>query len=160
RVLELVEFGRFPHSRRLTAADRKIVDSALTSLDVSEISHRPIDELSGGQRQRAFLAMVLAQDTDYVLLDEPLSNLDMRHAVQLMKLTRRLADEQNRAVVMVVHDVNFATAFSDMLVAMKDGQIHTAGTVHEVMRNEVLSDLYDMPIHVADVEGRPTLRYF
>src|SRR5690606_5466437 len=106
-VRELVAFGRFPHSGgRLTARDHRLAD-------------RQLDQLSGGQRQRAHVAMVLCQDTDYVLLDEPLNNLDMRHAVHMMRRLRRMADDFGKTVVLVVHDINFASCHSDTIVAMK-----------------------------------------
>jgi iron complex transport system ATP-binding protein len=86
-VHDLVSFGRYPHSRgRLTAEDKVHIDQAISYLNLGDLSHRFLDELSGGQRQRAFVAMVLCQDTDYVLLDEPLNNLDMKHAMAMMKL--------------------------------------------------------------------------
>ena len=123
-VEQLVTFGRFPHSAgRLTQADRRAIHAAIAFLDLSGFENRFIDELSGGQRQRAFVAMVLAQDTDYVLLDEPLNNLDMRHSVQMMQQVRRAADELGRTVVMVMHDLNFSAAYSDQMMALKDGQI-------------------------------------
>ena len=121
-VKELVEFGRFPYSRgRLTAEDGRHVEEAIDFLELAAFSGRPIDRLSGGQRQRAFIAMVLCQDTDYVLLDEPLNNLDMRHASQTMGLIRRLATELNKTIVIVLHDVNFASYHADRVVAMKEG---------------------------------------
>src|SRR5690606_1226500 len=93
-VRELVAFGRFPHSNgKLTAVDREHVDRAIEHFELTDLAHRHLDQLSGGQRQRAYVAMVLCQDTDYVLLDEPLNNLDMRHSVQMMRLLRSMADE-------------------------------------------------------------------
>src|SRR5690606_10310556 len=90
-VRELVSFGRFPYSQgRLTEEDWVHVDEAIQFMELEEIQHEYLDELSGGQRQRAFIAMVIAQDTDYILLDEPLNNLDMKHAVQIMKTLRKL----------------------------------------------------------------------
>ena len=102
-IRELVSFGRFPHSRgRLTAEDIRIVDQAMDYMDLMDMQDDYLDELSGGQRQRAFIAMVIAQDTDYILLDEPLNNLDMKHSVQIMKILRRLVDELGKTVVIVL----------------------------------------------------------
>jgi len=107
RVRELVAFGRYPHSKgRLTQADKLHIDKALTYLDLEDLADRFLDELSGGQRQRAFVAMVICQDTDYVLLDEPLNNLDMKHAVAMMKLLRRASDELGKTIITVLHDIN------------------------------------------------------
>src|SRR5690606_29832354 len=111
-VRDLVAFGRFPHSKgRLTAADRPHIESALAYLNLEPLADRYLDELSGGQRQRAYVAMVLCQDTDYVLLDEPLNNLDMPHAVAMMQRLRRMADELGKTLVVVLHDLNFASCY-------------------------------------------------
>ncbi|MEE3571808.1 ATP-binding cassette domain-containing protein, partial [Pseudomonas aeruginosa] len=121
-VEELVAFGRFPYTRgSLDARDHSEIDQALAFLSLDGLRERYIDELSGGQRQMAFLAMTIAQQTDCLLLDEPLNNLDMKHSVQIMQALRRLCDERGRTVVMVVHDINFAANYSDHIVAMKSG---------------------------------------
>ena len=88
-------------------------------MNLDDIRHQYIDNLSGGQRQRVYIAMTLAQDTDYILLDEPLNNLDMKHSVQIMQVLRKLATELNKTVVIVIHDINFASCYSDYIVAMK-----------------------------------------
>ena len=93
----------------------------MEQLDLTPLADRFLDELSGGQRQRAYIAMVLAQDTDYLLLDEPLNNLDMKHSVEMMRMLRRLADELGKTVVIVIHDINFASCYSDNILAMREG---------------------------------------
>ena len=154
-VRDLVGFGRYPHSRgRLTDADRAHVEQAMGWLDLEGLGDRFLDELSGGQRQRAFVAMVLAQDTDYILLDEPLNNLDMAHAVAMMKLLRRAADELDRTFVVVLHDLNAAAVYSDHMVAMADGKVVAAGKTHELMNDDLLSRVFGLPISVQDVAGR------
>ena len=126
---DLVAFGRFPHSGgRPTVEDKAHIERALAQLDLLPMADQFVDELSGGQRQRAFIAMVLAQDTDYLLLDEPLNNLDMKHSVEMMRLIRRLADELGKTVVMVIHDINFASCYSDTILAMRDGRLLHQGT--------------------------------
>jgi ABC-type enterochelin transport system, ATPase component len=150
-VQELVEFGRFPHARgRLTAADRVRVDAAIDYLDLHPFRGTYLDQLSGGQRQRAFIAMVLAQDTEYVLLDEPLNHLDMKHSVQTMTTLRRLVDDLGKTVVLVLHDINFASVYSDDIIAMKDGAIVHTGPAAAMMEQEVLREVYDfeIPVHV------------
>jgi len=160
-VRELVTFGRYPHSKgRTTAEDRRHVEEALDYLDLTDLGGRFLDELSGGQRQRAFVAMVLAQDTDYVLLDEPLNNLDMVHARGMMRLARRAADELGRTVVAVLHDINFAAAWSDRIVAMKDGRVAASGTPAEIMRPAVLGEIFDMDVAVHQIDGRPVALYY
>jgi iron complex transport system ATP-binding protein len=154
-VRELVSFGRFPHSGgRLTAEDRRRVEEALDWFELGALADRHLDQLSGGQRQRAYVAMVMCQGTDYVLLDEPLNNLDMRHAVQMMRMLRSMADELGRTVVLVVHDVNVASAYSDRIVAMRDGQVVATGPTADLMRPEVLRKVFDVDVEVHELDGR------
>ncbi|WP_430593291.1 ABC transporter ATP-binding protein [Humidisolicoccus flavus] len=159
-VKDLVGLGRFPHSQgRLTAEDQRHVDEALEFLNLTALQHRFLDQLSGGQRQRAFVAMVLAQDTEYVLLDEPLNNLDMKHAVLMMRQLRRAADELGKTIVLIIHDINFASAYADHIVALRDGQIVVAGTAEEIMQDEILTDVFDTEVRVHDLGGRRTAVY-
>ena len=160
RVRELVAMGRFPHSGgRLTKADADAVEAAMGFLDLTDLADRFIDEMSGGQRQRAFIAMVLAQDSEYILLDEPLNNLDMQHSVQMMSQLRSAADELGRTVVMVMHDLNFAAAWSDEIMAMRNGQIVAHGPVAEIMEPELLTHVFSTPVQVVDINGRLTALY-
>ncbi|WP_432573069.1 iron ABC transporter ATP-binding protein [Kineococcus sp. SYSU DK005] len=159
-VRELVSFGRFPHcGGRMGDRDVAAVEEALGFLELTDLQDRFLDELSGGQRQRAHVAMVLAQGTRYVLLDEPLSSLDIRHAVRMMRLLRRAADELGRAVALVVHDVNFAAAWSDRIVAVRDGRVVAQGTPAEVVRDDVLEEVFDTPVRVHVLDGVPTAVY-
>ena len=108
-VRELVTFGRFPYSGgRTTAEDQEIIDRAISYMELGAFEDQFIDELSGGQRQRAYIAMVIAQDTEYVLLDEPTNNLDIYHATNMMKIVRRLCDELGKTVILVLHEINYA----------------------------------------------------
>lgn len=160
-VRDLVGFGRYPHSKgRLTAEDREKVEAAMEFLDLRGFADRFLDQLSGGQRQRAYVAMVLCQDTDYVLLDEPLNNLDMRHCVAMMQLIRRAADDLKRTVVVVVHDINFASAYSDRILAMKDGRLVHDGPPRAIMVPEVLEAVFDIPVHVENVRGHAIGVYY
>jgi iron complex transport system ATP-binding protein len=160
-VRDLVAFGRYPHSKgRPTLEDRAHVDRALAFLDLEALADRFLDELSGGQRQRAFVAMVLCQDTDYVLLDEPLNNLDLRHAVSMMRLLRRATDELGKTVVLVLHDINFAARWSDHVVAMRDGAVVHQGTPDEIIHADVLRDVYEVDVAVHCLDGCPVAVYF
>ncbi|MBM7716617.1 ATP-binding cassette domain-containing protein [Siminovitchia sp. FSL H7-0308] len=153
-IRELVSFGRFPYSKgRLTAEDEIKVDEALTYMDLLTMQDTYLDELSGGQRQRAFIAMVIAQDTDYILLDEPLNNLDMKHSVQIMKMLRRLVDELGKTVVIVLHDINFASVYSDRIVAMKNGKVVKDGPTKEIIQSDSLREIYDMDIPIKNVNN-------
>ncbi|MBS6217660.1 MAG: ATP-binding cassette domain-containing protein [Clostridiales bacterium] len=160
-VRELVSFGRFPYSgSRLTGEDQAIVDRAIAYMELEEFQDRFIDELSGGQRQRAYIAMVIAQDTEYILLDEPTNNLDIYHATNLMKIVRRLCDELGKTVILVLHEINYAAFYSDYICAFKDGKIAKFGTVAEVMTKETLSDIYRVQFEIMEVEGRPLSIYY
>ena len=159
-VRELVSFGRFPYSKgKLTQDDQQVIDQSIEYLDLSDIEHKYLDELSGGQRQLAFIAMVIAQDTDYVFLDEPLNNLDIKHSLQIMSTIQRLAHELDKAVVVVIHDINFASCYSDRIIAMKKGEMAASGSVEEVIQAQVLSNIYETPFRVVELEGKRMCLY-
>ncbi|WP_110241059.1 ABC transporter ATP-binding protein [Nocardioides gilvus] len=160
-VRDLVAFGRFPHSKgRPTPEDLVHVEQAMAYLDLEEYADRYLDELSGGQRQRAFVAMVLCQDTDFVLLDEPLNNLDLRHAVAMMRRLRDAARELGRTVVVVVHDINIASCYADTIVAMCDGQVAASGSPAEIMRSELLEQIYGLEVGVHELDGQLIATYY
>lgn len=160
-VRDLVSFGRFPYSQgNLTKEDWKFVDEAIKYMELEEMGDKFLDQLSGGQRQRAYIAMVIAQDTEYILLDEPLNNLDMKHSVQIMQVLRRLVDELNKTVVIVIHDINFASCYSDYIVALKDGKVVREGTTPEIINTEVLKEIYDMDIQIECINQNKICVYF
>lgn len=160
-VRQLVGFGRFPHSKgRLTVADEEAISQAIDFLDLKELEGRYLDQLSGGQRQRAYVAMVLAQDTEYVLLDEPLNNLDMKHSVQMMQHLRRAAEELGRTIVIVLHDINFAAHYSDYICAVKDGAVVEFGAPAHIMEPARLTAVFGTPVSVIDgPRGRFAIYY-
>ena len=156
RVAELVGFGRWPHHHgRPRRADREAVDRALAAFDLKPLAHRFLDEISGGQAQRAHLAMTFAQGTDWLLLDEPLNNLDMAHSRALMARLADLVRGSARSVVTVVHEVNYAAAWADHVVALKEGRIAATGTPDAVLNSPTLSALYDTPVEVTRHKDRP-----
>ncbi len=160
-VEELVSFGRFPYSgNHLTKEDMQHVNDAISYMELDEFRDRFIDELSGGQRQRALIAMVIAQDTDYVLLDEPTNNLDIYHASNMMKIVRRLCDELGKTVVLVLHEINYAAFYSDFIYAFKNGQLICSGAVEEVMTKENLNRIYDVDFEILNIEGKPLSLYY
>ena len=160
-VRELVTFGRFPYSGgRTTKEDEAIIDRAIAYMELQEFQDRFIDELSGGQRQRAYIAMVIAQDTEYVLLDEPTNNLDIYHATNMMKIVRRLCDELGKTVILVLHEINYAAFYSDYICAFVDGKIAKFGPVEEVMTKENLSQIYNVDFEIMEIEGRPVSIYY
>ena len=160
-IRELVSFGRFPYSKgNLKQEDEQKVDEAIEYMNLADMQHNYLDELSGGQRQRAFIAMVIAQDTDYILLDEPLNNLDMKHSVQIMKILRKLVDELGKTVVIVLHDINFASVYSDHIVALKDGRVVKNGPTNDIINSDALKEIYDMDIPVQEQNGCRICVYF
>ncbi len=157
RVRELVEFGRWPHCHgRPGPADRAAVARALADFDLTPLAERFMDELSGGQAQRAHLAMTVVQETPWVLLDEPLNNLDLAYARALMAHLARLRDA-GRSVLVVLHDLNFASGWADHVVAMKEGRVVAEGSPAEVLTEPRLSALYNTPITVGSYQGRPLI---
>ena len=160
-VFELVGFGRYPYSKgRLNQDDLAHIHRALEFLNLTEYKDRFLDELSGGQRQRAYVAMVLCQDTDYVLLDEPLNNLDMKHAVAMMKQLRRAADELGKTIVIVIHDINFASVYSDYILAMKDGQLVYQGSPKQIMNSTILEEIFDTPVKIENIYNQNIAIYY
>jgi iron complex transport system ATP-binding protein len=152
-VGELVSYGRFPYQKgfgRLTKKDYEVIDWALDVTGTVDFKYRPVDSLSGGQRQRVWIAMALAQETEYIFLDEPTTYLDMAHQLEVLELLQQLNKEQGRTIIMVLHDLNHAARFADFLIAMKDGQIVKAGTCEEVINKEVLKQVF----HIDAVIGR------
>lgn len=160
-VRQLVGFGRYPYSHgRLNVEDEKHITEAIDFLNLTELENRFLDQLSGGQRQRAYVAMVLAQDTEYVLLDEPLNNLDMKHSVQMMKQLRRACDELGRTVIIVLHDINYAARYADHICAMTDGKVTDFGPTEEIVRPEILTRIFGTPVKVLETEDGPLASYF
>lgn len=159
-VRQLTGFGRFPYSKgRLTKEDEKIISKYIDFLDLTDLENRYLDELSGGQRQRAYVAMVLAQETEYVLLDEPLNNLDVARSVSMMKHLRQAANEFGRTILTVMHDINFAAQYSDRICAMKDGKIAAFGEVSEIMNSKLLTDIFETNIEIVNCTYGPIAVY-
>lgn len=160
-VKELVTFGRFPYSgNHVNDEDEAIIEKSLRYMELWEIKDRFIDELSGGQRQRAYIAMVIAQDTEYILLDEPTNNLDIYHASNMMKIVRKLCDELGKTVILVLHEINYAAFYSDFICAFVDGRVAAFGTVEEVMTKDTLSQIYNVDFEIINVKGKPLSIYY
>ncbi|MGJ9424885.1 ABC transporter ATP-binding protein [Nesterenkonia halotolerans] len=146
-VADLVARGRFPHQgllRQWSAGDEAAVQEALEATGLGELAPRRVDELSGGQRQRVWVAMVLAQQTELLLLDEPTTFLDIAHQVELMELFAHL-NRQGRTIVAVLHDLNHAARYADHIIAMRDGRILAAGTPAEVVTSARVEEIYQLP---------------
>lgn len=160
-IRDLVSFGRFPYSQgNLTKEDWEFVEKAIEYLKLTDIQDKYLDELSGGQRQRAFIAMVVAQNTEYVLLDEPLNNLDMKHSAEMMKTLRSLVDELGKTVILVLHDINFASVYSDYIIALKNGKLAHQGNIKEMIQEDVLEDIFEMKFRIEEIGNQRICIYF
>jgi iron complex transport system ATP-binding protein len=157
---ELVSRGRHPHRglfARLTTEDQQAIDDALAAVELAELRDRPVDHLSGGQRQRVWIAMVLAQGTQHLLLDEPTTYLDLAHAVDVMNVVHAAAHSAGRTVVTVLHDLTLAARYADHLVVMGDGRIAAQGVPGEVLSEQLLADVFGLRATVVEVGGAPVV---
>lgn len=159
-VADLVARGRYPHQsflQRWSQADEDAVAWAMKTARVEELASRAVDELSGGQRQRVWIAMVLAQETPLLLLDEPTTFLDIAHQIELLNLLRDLNRRQGNTVVAVLHDLNQACRYADHIVAMRDGRIITEGDPRSVMTADLVQTVFGLAAVVIDdpVTGDP-----
>ncbi|GFN34137.1 ABC transporter ATP-binding protein [Paenibacillus xylaniclasticus] len=146
-VSELVSYGRFPYQKgfgSLTKEDRSVIHWAIEATGMGEFADRPVDQLSGGQRQRAWIAMALAQETDILFLDEPTTFLDMAHQLEVLQLLQKLNEENNRTVVMVVHDLNHASRYAHHMIAISKGKVMGEGTPQEVMTPQIFRDVFNI----------------
>ncbi|MDX8336029.1 iron ABC transporter ATP-binding protein [Candidatus Cetobacterium colombiensis] len=160
-VYELISFGRFPHSNgKLTKEDKEKIEEAMEYMNLKEFRDKYLDELSGGQRQRAYIAMTIAQNTKYILLDEPLNNLDMKSAVQMMKILHKLVKELKKTIVIVMHDINFTSVYSDYILAMKNGKLKHMDKTKNIVIQEKLEKLYEMSIEVKEINNKNICIYF
>lgn len=150
-VREIVQFGRYPwHGPlgRVSAEDHLRVAEALALTHLEGFADRLIDTLSGGERQRAWIAMLVAQDSGFILLDEPTSALDLAHQIEVLRLLKNLSRSRNLGVVAILHDINMAARFCDELIALQQGRLLMRGTPHDLMRADVLEKIYGVPMEV------------
>lgn len=146
KVKDLVAYGRSPYTGfwgRLNRQDQLIIDSVMHETGITELADQLVSELSGGQRQRVWLAMTLAQDTPYLLLDEPTTYMDLSHQVELMHLLRKL-NKQGKTIITVLHDINQAARYCDHLIVMKQGSIITQGSPESVLTQTLMKDVFSL----------------
>lgn len=152
-VRELIAYGRYPHQGNfgiLSSQDQEIINWAISKTKLNDVENSIVDSLSGGQRQRVWVALALAQQTDIIYLDEPTTYLDLAHQLDLMKLLKQLNMEENRTIVMVLHDLNLAARYSDYMISMNSGQIVKAGTVDEVMTTDNLKQVFQIDAVISE----------
>ncbi|WP_256298193.1 ABC transporter ATP-binding protein [Haloarchaeobius salinus] len=157
-VEELVFHGRYPHRgffETVTAEDERAVDRAIELAGVGHLRDRQVGSLSGGQKQLVWIAMVLAQETDVLLLDEPTTFLDLHHQLEVMEIIETLRDESDITVVVVLHDIEQAARLADRMVALKDGEIQVRGTPEEVVTESMLADVFRIDAAVEQTERGP-----
>ncbi|MEM0910795.1 MAG: ATP-binding cassette domain-containing protein [Pseudomonadota bacterium] len=161
QVTELVNFGRFPHHKgKPNQEDWNWVNKAICDVQLENECDKYLDALSGGQKQRAFIAMILAQQTQNILLDEPLNNLDMKHSVSVMQSLQKLADKEGKAIGIVIHDINFAARYCNHIIALKNGKCFYTGNCDDFFHDDVLTELFDMPMHVSTIDGKKVCLYY
>jgi ABC-type cobalamin/Fe3+-siderophores transport system ATPase subunit len=152
-VEELVAYGRFAQRRSFGAMqddDRRAIEWALEVTATTELRDRPVDRLSGGQRQRAWIALVLAQGTDLILLDEPTTFLDIVFQLEVLELLRALNDRERKTIVMVMHDINAACEYSHHLFALRDGKLIAQGHPRDVLTAELIRDVFGIDAHIVE----------
>ena len=159
-VSDLIQRGRYPHQgifRQWSREDEASVNNALSLTGLINFSDKPIDELSGGQRQRVWIAMLLAQETPIMLLDEPTTHLDIAHQIEVLDLLKELTRQHNRTIVMVLHDINLAVRYADNLIAMRDGKIKTFGEPHNVVTAQMMHEVFSIQAQILQdpVSGSP-----
>ncbi len=150
-VLQLVKQGRYPYQKwyqQWSAEDEQVVQKALQSTGVDELSDRLVDSLSGGQRQRAWIAMTLAQETDIILLDEPTTFLDLTHQIEVLDLLFELNKKDQRTIVMVLHDLNLACRYAHHVIAIKDRGVYAQGKPEEIVNRELVKDVFSLDCEV------------
>ncbi len=160
KAFDLIAFGRYPYSKgRLKKDDFDIISKMMKYLEIEHLSNRFIDTLSGGELQRVLLAMIMVQDTPYILLDEPLNHLDIHYSLDMMKLLKKMIVDFKKTIVIIMHDINMTAAFCDYGIALKDGEVVFQGGVDDLMNDQILTHIYSYPISVKTVDDRKVCIY-
>lgn len=161
-VYDLVSYGRYPHQDRLGRLkdkDLAVINWALKATNTKELANLVVDSLSGGQRQRVWIAMALAQDTDTIFLDEPTTYLDLNHQLEILELLKHLNEHEGKTIIMVLHDLNLSSRFSDQLIAMKNGCIQYQGPVNDIITPRIVKEIFNIKANIIEdpIHHRPTL---
>ena len=161
RLRDLVGFGRYPHHNgRPKKEDDAIVEEAIRNFQLEDLADRFLDELSGGQRQKAFIAMAYAQDTDYLLLDEPLNNLDMASARGLMAQLKDLAKRDKKTIVIVLHEINYAAIYADWIIGLRNGEIVADGATRDLIVPKHLNTIFGIDVDIHEIGDRRMVMHY
>lgn len=150
-VLDIVLMGRSPHLKRFSSeseADLKIVQSAMEATNTWHLRNKSINALSGGERQRVIVARAISQETDIILLDEPISHLDIHHQIETLNNIKKINKEKGKTIIAVLHDLNMGAAYSDYIILMKEGKVHSFGAPKEVLKEEIIKEVYGLDVHI------------
>ncbi|MEJ8473758.1 ABC transporter ATP-binding protein [Roseibium algae] len=153
-LIELGGYSRFSLFGGPSERDRKLFREALEIVGLTDMAHRSVNVLSGGQKQRAWIAMVLAQDADIILMDEPVNHLDIKYQYAVLELVRDLITTHGKTVVAVLHDINLTTAFADDVIMLREGMVHAAGSVRETVTRENVAHVFDLETNIFCRDGR------
>lgn len=146
-VYDIIAMGRTPHIKRFSAMTQADIDAVLRAMELTNVKHlrdRDIRSLSGGERQRVILARCIAQETKWIVLDEPVANLDIKHQIELMKLMTKMKNRQEKSVVAVLHDINLALKYCDKIILMRDGKIFKQGFAKDVINEKNLREVFEV----------------
>ena len=164
-VFNLVKAGRYPYQTFLNSYskdDEKSIDKALHITHLQALKYTKLHNLSGGQRQRAFIAMILAQDTEVLLFDEPTNHLDIKHQLEILHLVKKLNSEENRTIIMVLHDINLALRFADELFVLQDGQISAFGSAYDTINADLMWEVFGVKTQIqpSPISDRPMCFFY
>ena len=160
-VRDLIGFGRYPYSNgNLTEEDNRVIDKVIKYMELEDIQDKYINQISGGEKQRSLIAVSLAQDSKYILLDEPLNNLDIKHSVQIMQILNSIINTTDKTVIAIIHDLNFVSKYSDFIIGIKKGNILFARNKEYVMNTNLLNTLYDYNINIEKIGNQYLCNYF
>lgn len=156
-VYDIISMGRTPYQKRfqdLSKRDRELIDHAMEVTNCTYLKDKVFSYLSGGEAQRVLVARAIAQDTKYLILDEPISHLDIRYQVELMETLKKLNEEENKTIIAILHDLSLSSAYCRKIVLMKDGSVYANGFVEDVLTKENLKAVYEMDFEIHKVENK------
>ena len=159
-VYDIVAMGRNPYMKRfqdLSQKDRDLINHAMEVTNCAYLKDKAFSYLSGGEAQRVLVARAIAQDTKYLILDEPISHLDIRYQVELMETLKKLNEEENKTIIAILHDLNLSSAYCKEIFLMKDGKVYVEGSVKDVLTEENLKAVYDINFEIHKMKSKNSM---